>query len=183
MRMVWLRLRNRYYLRHLRRKDLPDPIRITSRDSSTESQKPIVETEFVVFDTETTGLNVKKGDRIVSISAIRLKKGRIDLSDAFHALVNPNRDIPSSSAVVHEILPRMVDGKPPLRQSYRNLFVMSAPLCWWLTTPGLTSPSERRDDPSLRFSNSEYGCGYSHVGSGPRGEENASAAGDGTSNR
>ena len=55
---------------------------------------------------------MKKGDRIISISAVRLKNGRIDLSDTFHALVNPNRDIPSETAVVHEILPRMVDGKP-----------------------------------------------------------------------
>jgi DNA polymerase III subunit epsilon len=115
--MVWLRLRNRYYLRHLRRKDLPDPIRDYLQGFvNLNLKKPIVEAEFVVFDTETTGLHVKKGDRIVSISAVRMKKGRIDLSDAFHALVNPNRDIPSSSAVVHEILPRMVDGKPTLEK-------------------------------------------------------------------
>ena len=113
--MFWHRLRNRYYLRHLRRKDLPDPIRDYLEGFVTlDLKKPIAETEFVVFDSETTGFNVKKGDRIVSISAVRLRNGRIDLSDTFHALVNPNRDIPSKTAVVHEILPRMVEGKPAI---------------------------------------------------------------------
>jgi len=113
--MFWHRLRNRYYLRHLRRKDLPGPLRDYLQEFITlDLKKPIAETEFVVFDSETTGFNVKKGDRIVSISAVRLRNGRIDLSDVFHALVNPNRDIPSKTAVIHEILPRMVEGKPAI---------------------------------------------------------------------
>jgi DNA polymerase-3 subunit epsilon len=53
---------------------------------------------------------------MVSISAIRLKEGRIDLSDAFHEIINPGRDIPSTSAVIHEILPRMVTGKPTIEK-------------------------------------------------------------------
>jgi DNA polymerase III subunit epsilon len=113
--MLWHRLKNRYHLRHLRRKDLPGPLRDYLQEFITlDLKKPIAETEFVVFDSETTGFNVKKGDRIVSISAVRLKNGRIDLADVFHALVNPNRDIPSETAVIHEILPRMVEGKPSI---------------------------------------------------------------------
>lgn len=77
--------------------------------------QPIAETRFVIFDTETTGLHVKKGDRMVSISAIRLKEGRIDLSDAFHEIIDPGRDIPPASAVIHQILPRMVNGKPAIK--------------------------------------------------------------------
>jgi DNA polymerase III subunit epsilon len=115
MRFFWHRLRHRYYLRHLRRTDLPAPLRDYLKGFvDLDLKKSIAETEFVVFDTETTGLHVKKGDRIVSISAVRLRQGRIDLSDTFHALVNPNRDIPATAAVIHEILPRMVDGKPTL---------------------------------------------------------------------
>jgi DNA polymerase-3 subunit epsilon len=115
MKMIWRRLRNRYYQRYLRRKDLPELIRnYLQAFNGFNFNKPITETEFVIFDTETTGLNVKKGDRIVSISAVRLKEGRIDLSDAFHEIINPDRDIPSASAVIHEILPRMVNGKPTI---------------------------------------------------------------------
>ena len=113
MGVLWHRLMNRYHLRHLRRKDLPVFLRdYLEGFISVDLKKPVAETDFVVFDCETTGLNVKKGDRIVSLSAVRLKNGRIDLSETFHALVNPNRDIPAETAVIHEILPRMVDGKP-----------------------------------------------------------------------
>ena len=115
MKMIWRRLRNHYYQRHLRRKDLPEVIRnYLQAFHGLDFNQLITETEFVIFDTETTGLNVKKGDRIVSISAVRLKEGRIDLSDAFHEIINPDRDIPSASAVIHEILPRMVNGKPTI---------------------------------------------------------------------
>ena len=113
MRITWLRLRNRYHLRHLRRHDLPPVIRDYLQGFACwDIKRSIAETEFVVLDTETTGFHAKKGDRILSISALRIKGGRIDLSDTFHALVNPNRDIPSKTAVVHGILPRMVNGKP-----------------------------------------------------------------------
>jgi len=115
MKLLFRRLRNHYYQRHLRRKDLPEGIRTYLQAfRGFDFNQPITETEFVIFDTETTGLNVKKGDRIVSISAVRLKEGRIDLSDAFHEIINPDRDIPSASAVIHEILPRMVNGKPTI---------------------------------------------------------------------
>lgn len=117
MKLLLRRLRNHYYQRHLQRKDLPEVIRNHLQAfHEFNFSKPITETEFVVFDIETTGLNARGGDRIVSISALRLKEGRIDLSDAFHEIVNPNRDIPSASAVIHEILPRMVNGKPTIEK-------------------------------------------------------------------
>jgi DNA polymerase-3 subunit epsilon len=115
MKLLFRRLRNRYYQRHLRRKDLPEAIRnYLQAFHGFDFNQLIPETEFVIFDTETTGLNARKGDRIISISALRLKGGRIDLSDAFHEIINPDRDIPSASAVIHEILPRMVNGKPTI---------------------------------------------------------------------
>lgn len=113
MKMIWPRLKNLYYLYRLRRRPLSTPIRDNLRALTRLNLKtPLAETEFVVFDTETTGLNAKKGDCIVSLSAVRLKNSRIDLSDSFHQLINPNRDIPSCTAIIHEILPRMLVGKP-----------------------------------------------------------------------
>jgi DNA polymerase-3 subunit epsilon len=81
-----------------------------------DTERFIDEIQFTVFDTETTGLNPKKGDRIVSLSAVRLKNGRIDLSDVFHELVNPERNIPSRSVVIHEILPNMVSSQPCIEE-------------------------------------------------------------------
>ena len=121
MKMIWRRVRNHYYQHHLRRKDLPEVIRdYLQAFHGFNFDKPIVETDFVIFDTETTGLSAKRGDRIVSISAVRLKEGRIDLSDVFHEIVNPNRDIPSASTAIHGILPHMVNGKPPIEEILPN---------------------------------------------------------------
>ncbi len=117
MKIFWLGLRRRYYLHRLRRKNLPPFLReYVGAFAHFNLEQTVSETEFVVLDTETTGLDVKKGDRILSISSVRLKRGRIDLSDTFHQLVNPNRDIPAKTAVVHEILPRMVNEKPTLEE-------------------------------------------------------------------
>jgi DNA polymerase III subunit epsilon len=113
MRIKLLQLKHRYSLRRLRRKNLPVFLReYIETFLDLDLKQPIAKTDFVVFDTETTGLHVKKGDRILSISAVRLKSGRIDLSDSFHEMVNPDRDIPPGTAVIHEILPRMVNGRP-----------------------------------------------------------------------
>ena len=117
MRLVWFRFKKFYFLYLLRRRKLPDVIRKHLQSClCLDLRQPLLTTDFVVFDTETTGLHARKGDRIVSISAVRIKQGRIDLSDTFHELINPNRDIPSEAAVVHGILPRMVDGKPTLEE-------------------------------------------------------------------
>jgi DNA polymerase-3 subunit epsilon len=115
MKMILRRLKNYYHVRRLGRKDLPPIVKEYIQSfQHLNLEKPISETEFIVFDIEMTGFKAKKGDRILSISGLRLRNGRIDLSDVFHEMVNPNRDIPSKTAVIHEILPRMVQGKPPI---------------------------------------------------------------------
>ncbi len=53
--------------------------------------KKIKEVEFVIFDTETTGLDPSTEDRIVEIAAMRFK-GKDSLG-RFHSLVNPGREI------------------------------------------------------------------------------------------
>jgi len=116
-RLIWLRFKRLYASCLIRRRRWPPVIRDHLQAFvQLDLRRPICTTDFVVFDTETTGLHARKGDRIVSISAVRIKEGRIDLSDAFHELVNPDRNIPPKAAVVHGILPRMVDGKPTLDQ-------------------------------------------------------------------
>ncbi len=121
MRLVWFEFKKLYYLCLLRRRKLPATIRKHLQTCiRLDLRQSIPEADFVIFDTETTGLYASKGDRIVSISAVRLRQGRIDLSDTFHELVNPNRNIPSEAAVIHGILPRMVDRKPAFEEILPN---------------------------------------------------------------
>ncbi|MDX2108731.1 MAG: 3'-5' exonuclease [Verrucomicrobiota bacterium] len=54
-------------------------------DGTTEA--PLLESiRFVVFDTETTGLDVHR-DRLISIGAVALKDGQIIVEDSFEALI------------------------------------------------------------------------------------------------
>ncbi len=74
--------------------------------------------EFVVFDTETTGLNLSGGDKVVSISGVRIRRGRIQNADIFHSLINPGRSIPPESTQFHHIEDHMVTDAPTIGQVY-----------------------------------------------------------------
>ncbi len=58
---------------------------------------------FVVFDTETTGLDLKR-DEALSIGAVKIENLRIDLSKNFYALLKPTREY-NESIKVHGITP------------------------------------------------------------------------------
>jgi DNA polymerase III subunit epsilon len=69
---------------------------------------------FVVFDTETTGLEPDRGDRVVSLAGVKVQGGVVRRSKHFDAIVNPGRPIPPGSAVLHGITDARVAGMPAL---------------------------------------------------------------------
>ncbi len=71
----------------------------------------IRDVRYVVIDTELTGLDEKK-DSIVSMAAIRMTGGRIDIEDTFYRLVNPETELTAESVIIHEITPSEVTKKP-----------------------------------------------------------------------
>jgi DNA polymerase III subunit epsilon len=68
---------------------------------------------FVVVDTELTGLDEKQ-DCIVSIGALRMAGGTIDIGNTFYQLANPEKALSACSVVIHEITPSEVAEKPPI---------------------------------------------------------------------
>jgi DNA polymerase-3 subunit epsilon len=60
--------------------------------------------EFVSFDCETTGLDVKK-DEILSIGAVKIVKNKIELSNSFECFVKPSVHIGEESIKIHHIRP------------------------------------------------------------------------------
>ena len=70
-----------------------------------DSNLPLHEYEMVVFDTELTGLDVKK-DEIVAIGAVKIRNLQIQCNETFYALVKPEEHFHTPSTLVHRITPR-----------------------------------------------------------------------------
>jgi DNA polymerase-3 subunit epsilon len=65
----------------------------------------------VLFDTETTGLDPLNGDRMIEIAALELIND-LPTGRHFHALIDPQRDIPAEVIRVHGMTAADLAGKP-----------------------------------------------------------------------
>ena len=71
---------------------------------------------LTVFDVETTGLDPRKGHRIIEIAGIRVENGCIDEKKSFVELVNPERDIPWEARQVNKITDEEVRSAPGIEE-------------------------------------------------------------------
>jgi DNA polymerase-3 subunit epsilon len=68
-------------------------------------------TRAVLFDTETTGLEWVQGHRVIEVAALELIND-LPTGRHFHALLDPERDIPEDAIRIHGISNSHVAGKP-----------------------------------------------------------------------
>ena len=80
----------------------------------------ISDVRFVVMDTELTGLDEKK-DSIISVGAVRMTGGTINLGDSFYRLVSPGTELNAASVCIHEITPSEVAEQPGIEAALAEL--------------------------------------------------------------
>lgn len=83
----------------------------------------------IVFDTETTGLDPRTGDRMVEIGCIEMVN-RVPTGETFHAYFNPERDMPAGAEAVHGLSASFLSDKPLFAHLVDGLldFLGDAPL-------------------------------------------------------
>lgn len=83
----------------------------------------------IVFDTETTGLDPRTGDRMVEIGCIELVN-LMPSGKTFHAYINPQRDMPFGAEAVHGLSAAFLADKPLFQEMCEELiaFIGDSPL-------------------------------------------------------
>ena len=74
----------------------------------------------IVFDTETTGLDPKTGDRMVEIGCIEMVN-LVPTGATYHAYFNPERDMPAGAEAVHGLSAAFLSDKPLFREVAQEL--------------------------------------------------------------
>jgi DNA polymerase-3 subunit epsilon len=65
----------------------------------------------IVLDTETTGLDPLRGDRLVEIGCVEIFN-RMPTGQIFHRYINPERDVPAEAFAVHGLSAEFLADKP-----------------------------------------------------------------------
>jgi DNA polymerase-3 subunit epsilon len=74
----------------------------------------------IIFDTETTGLDPKTGDRLVEIGCIEMVN-RVPTGETFHCYFNPDRDMPAAAEAVHGLSISFLSDKPRFHERAADL--------------------------------------------------------------
>lgn len=74
----------------------------------------------IIFDTETTGLDPKGGDRLVEIGCIEMVN-RVPTGNTFHGYFNPDRDMPAAAEAVHGLSIGFLSDKPRFHERVAEL--------------------------------------------------------------
>ena len=84
---------------------------------------PLADAAFVVFDLETTGLDVTRGARVVEIGALKLDRGEV--AGHFLALVDPEVPVPADATAIHGLTDADLAGQPKLADALPRLLAFA----------------------------------------------------------
>jgi DNA polymerase III subunit epsilon len=83
----------------------------------------------IVLDTETTGLDPLRGDRLVEIGCVEIFN-RMPTGQSYHVYINPERDMPAEAFAVHGLSGEFLATKPLFTEVVEEFlaFIADAPL-------------------------------------------------------
>jgi DNA polymerase-3 subunit epsilon len=83
----------------------------------------------IILDTETTGLEPKRGHRIIEIGCVEMINRRLT-GNTFHVYINPERDVPEEAVQVHGLTQTFLADKPLFHSIAREFidFIQGAEL-------------------------------------------------------
>ena len=83
----------------------------------------------IVLDTETTGLDPLRGDRLVEIGCVEIFN-RMPTGQSYHVYINPERDMPAEAFAVHGLSTEFLATKPVFTEVVDEFlaFIADAPL-------------------------------------------------------
>ena len=83
----------------------------------------------IILDTETTGLDPLRGDRLVEIGCVEIFN-RMPTGQTFHCYINPERDMPAEAFAVHGLSAEFLSTKPLFTEIVDEFleFIGDAPL-------------------------------------------------------
>ena len=83
----------------------------------------------IVLDTETTGLDPLRGDRLVEIGCVEIFN-RMPTGQVYHCYINPERDMPAEAFAVHGLSSEFLSTKPLFTEIVEEFlaFIGDAPL-------------------------------------------------------
>ena len=111
---------------------------------------PLIESTYVVFDTETTGFNAGGEDSMIEIGAVKIKEGVI--VDRFDELINPGKPIPNKITELTCITDDMVKDKD-------NEEIVTKRFLEWIGDLPLVAHNAKFDVSFMEMAMKKYGLG------------------------
>ncbi|UYI50091.1 3'-5' exonuclease [Vibrio natriegens] len=112
---------NRKRDRYVKKKQLPQYLENLLRSPKMRLSQLASETEFVVLDLETSGLDSEE-EVILSFGWVEVKYGHVDLSTSQHIYVHSNSKIKPETAVVNHITQQMLVDGVSIHEAMRSFF-------------------------------------------------------------
>jgi len=74
----------------------------------------------IILDTETTGIQVNQGHRIIEIGCVELLNRKVT-NNHYHCYINPEREIDAGAQAIHGITKEFLTGKPLFKEVAHEL--------------------------------------------------------------